>query len=106
MNGGYCYSKACKKAEVGAHGHSSGPEKARGLPPHQEELLILSPDGRAVGDISVGDGEEEGSQERAMAALERLMRWIEVTDLELDGEESEKSEVREGKNEHGWKFGI
>ena len=36
------------------------------------------------------------AEERTVAALERLMWWIEVTDSELDGEESEKSEVREG----------
>ena len=36
-------------------------------------------------------------EERMAAALERLMGWIEVTDSELDGEESEKSEVREGE---------
>ena len=32
-----------------------------------------------------------------VVALERLMRWIEVTDLGLDREELEKLEVREGK---------
>ena len=37
------------------------------------------------------------AEERMVAALERLMRWIEVTDSELDGEELEKSEVGEGK---------
>ena len=31
------------------------------------------------------------------AALERLMRWIEVTDSESDREESEKSEFGEGE---------
>ena len=30
-----------------------------------------------------------------VAALERLMKWVEETELESDGEESEKSEVRE-----------
>ena len=37
------------------------------------------------------------AEERMVAALERLMRWIEVMDLESDGEELEKSEVREGE---------
>ena len=35
------------------------------------------------------------AEERTAVALERLMRWIEVTDLESDGEVSEKSEFRE-----------
>ena len=34
------------------------------------------------------------AEERTAAALERLMRWIEVMDLKLDGEVSEKSEFR------------
>ena len=37
------------------------------------------------------------AEERTAAALERLMQWIEVMDLELDGEFSEKSEFREGE---------
>ena len=37
------------------------------------------------------------AEERMAVALERLMRWIEVTDLESDGEVSEKSEFREGE---------
>ena len=37
------------------------------------------------------------AEERMVAAMERLMRWIEVTDSELDGEVSEKSEFREGE---------
>ena len=37
------------------------------------------------------------AEERMVAALERLMRWIEVMDSESDGEELEKSEVREGE---------
>ena len=37
------------------------------------------------------------AEEGMVAALERLMRWIEVTDLGLDREELEKLEVREGK---------
>ena len=36
-------------------------------------------------------------EERTVAALERLMRWIEVTDSESDREESEKSEFGEGE---------
>ena len=36
------------------------------------------------------------AEERTVAALERLMRWIEVMDSELDGEELEKSEFGEG----------
>ena len=31
------------------------------------------------------------------AALERLMKWVEEMELELVGEELEKSEVREGE---------
>ena len=37
------------------------------------------------------------AEERMGAALERLMRWIEVMDLESDREESEKLKVGEGK---------
>ena len=37
------------------------------------------------------------AEERMVAAMERLMRWIEVTDSELDGEVLEKSEFREGE---------
>ena len=36
-------------------------------------------------------------EERTVVGLERLMQWIEVMDSESDGEESEKSEVREGE---------
>ena len=34
-------------------------------------------------------------EERMAVALERLMRWTEVMDLESDGEELEKSEFGE-----------
>ena len=37
------------------------------------------------------------AEERMAAALEWLMRWVEEMEMELDGEELEKSEVREGK---------
>ena len=43
------------------------------------------------------------AKERTAAVLERLMKWVEEMELELDGEESEKSEFGEGeewKNEH------
>ena len=42
------------------------------------------------------------AEERTAAALERLMRWIEVIDLELDREELEKSEVREREEYKKW----
>ena len=35
------------------------------------------------------------AEERMVAALERLMKWVEEMELESDGEESEKSEVGE-----------
>ena len=35
------------------------------------------------------------AEERMAVALERLMKWVQETDSESDGEESEKSEVRE-----------
>ena len=34
-----------------------------------------------------------------MAALERLMKWVEESEPELDGEESEKSESEVGEKE-------
>ena len=37
------------------------------------------------------------AEERMAAALERLMKWVEETELELDGEESEKSGFGEGE---------
>ena len=45
--------------------------------------------------VWVEDERRKKVEVRMAAALERLMRWIEVTNLELDGEESEKSEVGE-----------
>lgn len=40
------------------------------------------------------------AEERMVAAMEMLMRWIEVMDLESDGEDKESLEVRdEGENE-------
>ena len=36
------------------------------------------------------------AEERTAAALERLMKWVKETELESDGEESEKSGFREG----------
>ena len=35
------------------------------------------------------------AKERTAAALERLMKWVEETESELDGEESEKLGFRE-----------
>ena len=35
------------------------------------------------------------AEERTVAMLEWLMKWVEEMEMELDGEESEKSEVRE-----------
>ena len=35
------------------------------------------------------------AEERTVAALERLMKWVEESEPESDGEESEKSEVGE-----------
>ena len=37
------------------------------------------------------------AEERMAAALERLMKWIEETESESDGEELEKSGFREGE---------
>ena len=37
------------------------------------------------------------AEERMAAALERLMKWVEETESESDGEESEKSGFREGE---------
>ena len=37
------------------------------------------------------------AEERTAAALERLMKWVEETESESDGEESEKSGFREGE---------
>ena len=37
------------------------------------------------------------AEERMAAALERLMKWVEETELESDGEESEKSGFGEGE---------
>ena len=37
------------------------------------------------------------AEERTVAALERLMKWVEEMELELDGEESEKSGFSEGE---------
>ena len=36
------------------------------------------------------------AEEKMVAALERLMKWIEVMDMESEGEELEKSGFREG----------
>ena len=37
------------------------------------------------------------AKERMAAALERLMKWVEETESESDGEESEESEFGEGE---------
>ena len=37
------------------------------------------------------------AEERTVAALERLMKWVEEMEAKLDGEESEKSEVGGGQ---------
>ena len=37
------------------------------------------------------------AEERTAVALERLMKWVEETESELDGEESEKLGFREGE---------
>ena len=37
------------------------------------------------------------AEERTAAALERLMKWVEETELESDGEELEKLGFREGE---------
>ena len=37
------------------------------------------------------------AEERKMTMLEQLMKWVEETEMEMDGEESEELEVREGK---------
>ena len=37
------------------------------------------------------------AEERMAAALEQLIRWVEETEMESDGEELEEPEVREGK---------
>ena len=37
------------------------------------------------------------AEERMAAALERLMKWVKEMELELDGEELEKSGFREGE---------
>ena len=37
------------------------------------------------------------AEERTAAALERLMKWVEETELESDGEELEKSGFGEGE---------
>ena len=37
------------------------------------------------------------AEERMVAALERLMKWVEEMELESDGEESEKSGFGEGE---------
>ena len=37
------------------------------------------------------------AEERKTTMLEQLMKWVEETEMEMDGEESEELEVREGK---------
>ena len=37
------------------------------------------------------------AEERTVAALERLMMWVEETEMETDGEELEKLEFGEGE---------
>ena len=37
------------------------------------------------------------AEERLVAALERLMKWVKEMEMEMDGEELEKLEVGEGQ---------
>ena len=97
VHGRGCYSEASKEAEVGASRHDLGSEKAQGVPVHKMELLILVQMVRLIKTLVSEMVKRREAEERTVAALERLMKWVEEMEAKLDGEESEKSEVGGGQ---------
>ena len=55
------YFEAIEKAEVRACGGNQGPQKTRGVPLSEVELLVPHPHGRTYQDARLRDGEVEGS---------------------------------------------
>ena len=92
------YSEAAKNAKVGACRHDQGPQKPEGyLWVKWNYLFCIHMVGLTKTLVSEMVKWRE-AEERMAAVLEWLMKWVEEMETELDGEESEKSEVREGKD--------